>query len=222
MTTQTKTQECQCSLPAEMSWAGPAAQLCPHSALEPALEVQANLIKLLDDFMQEIPIEDLLNKPLLELGEKYMRDVLGSDFNLMNQREHNVLMIAFLRHVGIAIMTLMSSMVVNRNKNQAKEETKKPARKQSTDILRDKPDPIFDEIDEVGEKPDQNEEGESTAEQTEDQGVAPGDETSKEAPSDATPSEETKVQETPSDETPADNKKGDESGNTVTENPESR
>ena len=218
MTTQTKTQECQCSLPAEMSWAGPAAQLCPHSALEPALEVQANLIKLLDDFMQEIPIEDLLNKPLLELGEKYMRDVLGSDFNLMNQREHNVLMIAFLRHVGIAIMTLMSSMVVNRNKNQAKEETKKPARKQSTDILRGKPDPIFDEIEEVGEKPDQNEDKGSTAEQTEDQGVAPDDETSEETPSEELQSEELQSEETPSDATPAD----DESGNPVTENPEAR
>ena len=222
MTTQTKTEECECSLPKEMSWAGPAAQLCPHSALEPALEVQENLIKLLDDFMQEIPVDDLINKPLIELSEKYMRDVLGTDFNLMNQREHNVLMIAFLRHVGIAVMTLMSSMVVNRNRNEVKEETKKPARKQSTDILRGKPDPIFDEIDEVGEKHDQNEDEESTAEQTEDQGVAPGDETSKEEPSDATPSEETTVQETPSDQTPEDDKKGDESGNTVTENPESR
>ena len=153
-TPKTTTQECQCSLPPEISWAGPAAQLCPHSELAPALEIQSNLIKLLDDFMQEIPVEDLLNKPLLELAEKYMRDVLGGDFNLMNEREHNVLMIGFLRHVGIAVMTLMSSMVANR----ARQEAQEPARKQSPATLRNQPDPIFDEINETGERKESEDE----------------------------------------------------------------
>ena len=217
MTTQTTTQECECNLPREMSWAGPAAQLCPHSALDPALEIQANLAKLLDDFMQEIPVEDLLNKPLLELGEKYMKDVLGNDFNLMNQREHNVLMIAFLRHVGIAVMTLLASMVVNRNRNQANEQAKKPAKKQSTDILRNKPDPIFDEIDQAGkiqETTSQSEDEEPTLEQPEDQETTPLEDLSQKEPAgedsstEATPVEATPVEATP-DETPTEDEEVD-------------
>lgn len=103
---------CQCDLPEQMSWAGPAAQLCQHSNAEAAMEIQVNLAELDAILAQEIPPEKLLSTTLIELSEQYKREVVGEDFNLMTQEEHNVLMLNFLRHVGICIHTLMSTMVL--------------------------------------------------------------------------------------------------------------
>ena len=136
------TQECKCDLPPEMSWAGAAAQLCQHSSSEQAQEVQSQLLKLIDNFMQEIPVDDLVNTPLMELSQKYMKDMAGNDYNLLNQDEHSVLMIMFLRHVGIAVNTLMATMIGNRNERLANAQPKKRPK----DILRDPQDqPIQDE-----------------------------------------------------------------------------
>ena len=112
--------ECQCHIPDHMAWAGPAAQLCHHSSVESAQEVQSNLIQILDEFAHSIPADDLLSKTVTQLAEDYKRNVVLNDYRFMNQNEHGVLMISFLRNLSIAVQTLMVTMIVNRERKSAR------------------------------------------------------------------------------------------------------
>ncbi len=105
-------KDCQCGLPPEMALAGAAAQLCNHSSLEEAQKVQEQLIELLDGLADNIPAEELFSKPLSEVAETYMRKVVGNDYHLMYQQEHNILMVSFLRQVSLGVQALQAGMVL--------------------------------------------------------------------------------------------------------------
>ena len=108
-------QECLCNLPPEMDNAGLAATLCHHSTLNNITDAQNRLFVLLANFSQQIPAEHMFMRPLNEVAQNYMQDILGMDYNLINAQEHNVLMISFLRHISIGAQALMTTMMLSLN-----------------------------------------------------------------------------------------------------------
>ena len=67
---------------------------------------------MLDGLADNIPAEELFSKPLREVAETYMRKVVGNDYHLMYQREHNILMVSFLRQVSLGVQALQAGMVL--------------------------------------------------------------------------------------------------------------
>ena len=116
--------DCQCRIPKTMSWAGPTALLCHHSTADQARELQQRLMDLLEDLPNAIPAEELAQKNVKELAEDYKKAIVGDDYNLMTQEEHDILMIAFLRHLGIAIHALMATIIITKGQQ---EQTPEPA-----------------------------------------------------------------------------------------------
>ena len=104
---------CQCNLPEEMKAAGGAALLCHHSPPDRVRETQEQLLTLLNDMGQEIDIQDMFTIPLRELAEKYMRGLLGADYGLRNQKEHNIMMAAFFRHISIGVQAMMAGLILD-------------------------------------------------------------------------------------------------------------
>ena len=104
---------CQCGLPEEMKTAGGAALLCHHSPPARVREVQEQLLTLLNEMEQEIDIQEMFTIPLQELAEKYMRGLLGTDYGLRNQEEHNIMMAAFCRHISIGAQAMMAGLILD-------------------------------------------------------------------------------------------------------------
>ena len=104
---------CQCGLPEEMRAAGGAATLCHHSSPGAVREAQEQVFTLLASFEQHIDVQDMFSRPLREVAEDYMREIMGDDYGLRNQEEHNVLMIAFLRHMSIGMQGMMVQAILD-------------------------------------------------------------------------------------------------------------
>ena len=111
--------DCQCGIPPEITATANAFPLCHHSDPGKTREIQQKLFELLDGFAQNIPVQDLFSKPLNEVAETYMRGVVGTDYNVLNEQEHNILMVSFLRHAALAMLVMQVSMILNiRQKEQ--------------------------------------------------------------------------------------------------------
>ena len=104
--------QCQCNLPEEMKREGGAALLCHHSAPDRVRETQVQLFTMLNDMAQQIDIKEMMTVPLQELAEKYIRGVLGANYPLRNQKEHNIIMTAFLRHISIGTQAMMTDLIM--------------------------------------------------------------------------------------------------------------
>ena len=111
-------QDCLCNLPPEMNNAGLAATLCHHSTPNNITDAQNRLFVLLANFSQQIPAEHMFMRPLNEVAQNYMRDIIGIDYNLINAHEHNILMISFLRHISIGAQALMTTMMLTLNEQE--------------------------------------------------------------------------------------------------------
>ena len=116
--------DCQCRLPEQMSSAGRAAQLCHHSPPGEAEEVKTRLLALLEEFTDQIPANDLLEKPLSRLFQEYVNRVSqGNQVALSTAEDHAIARIAFLRYIGIAVHILIAdtaaSMEEYRKQSQA-------------------------------------------------------------------------------------------------------
>ena len=110
--------ECKCNIRPEMGVGGAAALLCHHSALEEIEAVQVQLIDVLNSLSANIDPEQMLSKPLQEVAEGYIRDIVGRDYNMLTAMEHNVLLAAFLRHASLGLQALQTS-VIERTQTQA-------------------------------------------------------------------------------------------------------
>ena len=114
-------QECNCQLPESMSWAGPAAQLCHHSDNKAVQEIEAKLLAILQDFHVTIPFDEMGTKTIMDLADKFKMDTVGDDFKYMNQAEHTILMIAFLRNLSISAQALMANLILRHEANLKQE-----------------------------------------------------------------------------------------------------
>ena len=109
-------EKCQCIIPDETSWAGPALQMCHHSSPEKAAELQEKLLELMQNFTHQIPPAMLITTaPNLLLEEYAMNLMTKNDYNLLNEQEHGAVRVAFLRQMGIAIQLLLVSIIVDLN-----------------------------------------------------------------------------------------------------------
>ena len=115
----TSATECQCAMPPEMGVAGEALQLCHHSNVEGAKRVHDTICSIIDDLTHSIPAQDMFSKSMQDLAYQYMRTVVGHDVQLMNEREHDILMIAFLRYMSLGFQATMTALVVSINEQQA-------------------------------------------------------------------------------------------------------
>ena len=104
--------ECQCGIAPEMATAGKANTLCHHSDPEEVRNVQSQLYDLLDGMAINIPPEDLFTKPFNEVAEDFMKKAVGADYNLLNPKEHNILISAFLRQVSVGAQTLGTTIIL--------------------------------------------------------------------------------------------------------------
>ena len=109
-------EKCQCIIPEETSWAGPALQLCHHSPPERAAEIQEKLLELMQNFIHQIPAEMLITTPMNILLEEYAMNLMTkNDYQLLKEQEHGAIRVAFLRQMGIAIQLLLTSIIVDLN-----------------------------------------------------------------------------------------------------------
>ena len=107
-----QSQGCQCGIAPQMATAGKANTLCHHSDPEEVRNVQSQLYDILDGMAINIPAEDLFTKPFSQVAEDFMKKAVGDDYNLLNPREHNILMSAFLRQVSIGAQALTTSIIL--------------------------------------------------------------------------------------------------------------
>ena len=109
----TQEPNCQCSLPEEMKAAGGAAALCHHSSPDLVRKAQEQVFALLTGFGQRIEVQDMFNKPLREVSEDYMKGIMGDGYGLRNREEHNILMIAFLRHMSVGMQGMIIQAILD-------------------------------------------------------------------------------------------------------------
>ena len=106
--------ECECRLPEQMSSAGRAAQLCNHSDPQEAEEVRSQLMALLDEFTDQIPPKDILEKPISQLFQEYITRMSQDTMVSLSTTEHHaIIRIAFLRYIGLALHILIADTVVS-------------------------------------------------------------------------------------------------------------
>ena len=110
-----KGPRCQCLITDRMAWAGPAVALCHHSTAAEANDVREKLLDVLGDFTQTIDPNTMFNKTLLQLAEDYRQQVVGKMEMLLNEDEHNIVNINFMRSLSLAIEMIMCTMIVQRN-----------------------------------------------------------------------------------------------------------
>ena len=109
---QKRSEECECSITDEMIWAGPAVQLCHHSTTAAADDVREKLLNLMQEFAQNIKPEDMFDKTITELANRYRQETAGPLSNLMDQNENIVVNINFMRQLSLNIQMLMCTMIL--------------------------------------------------------------------------------------------------------------
>ena len=70
---------------------------------------------LMGDFSQNIDPEAMFNKTVIQLAEDYRRQAAGSLHRLLNEDEHMVININFMRNLSLAAEMIMCSMIIQRN-----------------------------------------------------------------------------------------------------------
>ena len=107
-----KSTECKCNIPKEMAQAGAAAALCHHSDSETAEKVRQQLMLLIQDLEPTVSPEDMFEKPLTQVAEDYMKNIVGDGFDYRTPQENTMMMIAFLRHMSLGMQIMIASLVV--------------------------------------------------------------------------------------------------------------
>ena len=110
----TRDPECQCQIGPDMVWAGPAIQLCPHSSAAEAEEIRGRLMDLLQNFAQNIDPNRMFDKTIIQLAEDYRKQAAGRLKGLMNEDEHHIVTINFMRNLSLAAQMLTCTMIINR------------------------------------------------------------------------------------------------------------
>ena len=121
---EARSAECQCNITPNMVWAGPAIQLCHHSPAAEASEVREKIMDLMGDFSQNIDPEAMFNKTVIQLAEEYRRQAAGNLHRLLNEDEHMVININFMRNLSLAAEMIMCSMIIQRNQGAEQTEGK--------------------------------------------------------------------------------------------------
>ena len=122
----TTAADCQCAMPTEMTAAGEALQLCHHSNVEGARRIHTTICDIIDDLTHTIPAQDMFSKSVQDLAYQYMRTVIGHDINLMNEREHDILMVSFLRYMALGFQATMSALVVSIREQENQDNPRRP------------------------------------------------------------------------------------------------
>ena len=112
---EARSPECQCNITPDMVWAGPAIQLCQHSTAAEASGVRERLMDLMGNFSQNIDPEAMFSKTVIQLAEDYRRQAAGNLHRLLNEDEHMVININFMRNLSLAAEMIMCSMIIQRN-----------------------------------------------------------------------------------------------------------
>ena len=110
---------CQCAISPEMAWAGPAIALCHHSTAAEANEIREKLIAMMEDFAHNIDPNAMFDKTIIQLAEDYRRQAAGKNERLLNQDEHRVININFMRNLSLAAEMIMCTMIIQRNDETA-------------------------------------------------------------------------------------------------------
>ena len=110
---------CQCAISPEMTWAGPAIALCHHSTAAEANKIREKLMAMMEDFAHNIDPNAMFEKTIIQLAEDYRRQAAGKNENLLNQDEHRVININFMRNLSLAAEMIMCTMIIQRNDETA-------------------------------------------------------------------------------------------------------
>ena len=113
--TEAGSDECQCAISPEIAWAGPAIALCHHSTAAEADKVREKLLAMMEEFAQNIDPNTMFNKTIIQLAEDYRRQAAGKMQKLLNQDEHRVININFMRNLSLAAEMIMCTMIIQRN-----------------------------------------------------------------------------------------------------------
>ena len=115
----TRHPECQCEISQEMIWAGPAIQLCHHSSAAEAEEIREKIMDLMANFAQNIDPSTMFDKTIIQLAEEYRRQAAGKLARLMDEDEHHIININFMRNLSLAAQMLTCTMIIDRNGRKA-------------------------------------------------------------------------------------------------------
>jgi hypothetical protein len=118
----TRDPGCQCEISPEMVWAGPAIQLCHHSSMAEAERVREKLIDLMTNFAQNIDPNSMFDKTIIQLAEEYRKQAAGRLRRMLNEDEHHIININFMRNLSLAAQMITCTMIITRNEAKNRSE----------------------------------------------------------------------------------------------------
>lgn len=109
---------CQCNLHSEYQAIAAVLGMCHHTSIDDIEDLNNRLLSLLADQPVEFAMSEFLKRTPEQLRDKYIREILTTDYSYRSQEEHTALAIACLRHNVLGIMALITGYLLDLPRNR--------------------------------------------------------------------------------------------------------